>query len=66
LPWPVIDNALVTANAFLAVTGTAAFVINVARTSIEEQKLTDRFGREYLNYMRRTGRFLPRIWRVEP
>jgi protein-S-isoprenylcysteine O-methyltransferase Ste14 len=61
----VIGNTLVTANAFLAVTGTAAFLVIVARTSIEEQKLIERFGRDYLDYMRHTGRFLPRIRRGE-
>ncbi len=59
----VISNALVTANGFLAITGIAAFLAIVARTSIEERKLIDRFGREYVEYMRHTGRFLPRIRR---
>jgi protein-S-isoprenylcysteine O-methyltransferase Ste14 len=45
----------------LAITETAAFLVIVARTSIEEQKLIERFGRDYRDYMRRTGRFLPRI-----
>ena len=60
----VIANTLVTANAFLAITGTAAFLMIVARTSIEEQKLIERFGPAYLDYMCRTGRFLPRIGQV--
>jgi protein-S-isoprenylcysteine O-methyltransferase Ste14 len=60
----VIANALVTANAFLAVTGAAAFLVIVARTSIEERKLIERYGTGYLDYMRRTGRFLPRIGRL--
>jgi len=59
----VIANALVAANGFLATTGIAAFLAIVARTSIEESKLIDRFGRDYMEYMRRTGRFLPRIRR---
>jgi protein-S-isoprenylcysteine O-methyltransferase Ste14 len=33
----------------------------IARTSTEERKLVDRFGDDYVEYMRRTGRFLPRI-----
>jgi protein-S-isoprenylcysteine O-methyltransferase Ste14 len=57
----VISIALVTANAYLAVVGSAAFLVIAARTSIEEQKLIERFGDEYLDYIRRTGRFLPRI-----
>ncbi len=59
----VIANTLITASGFLAITGTAAFLAIVARTSIEEKKLIDRFGRDYVSYMRRTGRFLPRIRR---
>ena len=59
----VIALALVTANGFLAIIGTAAFLVLVARTSIEEKKLIDRFGDGYVQYMRRTGRFLPRIRR---
>jgi protein-S-isoprenylcysteine O-methyltransferase Ste14 len=57
----VAANALITANAYLAVVGTGAFLVIVARTSIEEQKLIARFGGDYLHYMRQTGRFLPRI-----
>jgi protein-S-isoprenylcysteine O-methyltransferase Ste14 len=58
----VIANSLVTANAFLAVTGAAAFFLIVIRTSIEERKLVERFGPDYQAYMQQTGRFLPRIW----
>jgi len=57
----VIANTLITANAFLAIAGIAAFLMIVARTSIEEHKLIERFGDDYVSYMRRTGRFLPRI-----
>ncbi len=59
----LIGNTLITASGFLAITATAAFLAIVARTSIEEKKLIDRFGRDYVSYMRRTGRFLPRIRR---
>lgn len=59
----VIANTLVTANFYLAITGTAAFVAIVFRTSIEERKLVERFGDDYLSYMRGTGRFLPQIRR---
>jgi protein-S-isoprenylcysteine O-methyltransferase Ste14 len=57
----VIANSLLTANAFLAIVGTATFLVIVARTPIEEQKLIERFGPPYVDYMRKTGRFLPRI-----
>ena len=59
----VVANGLITANGYLAATGIAAFVVIVARTSIEEGKLIDRFDTEYEEYMRSTGRFLPRIHR---
>ncbi len=59
----VMANTLITANLYLAITGAAAFLAIVARTSIEERQLIDRFGRDYVDYMRRTGRFLPRIRR---
>jgi protein-S-isoprenylcysteine O-methyltransferase Ste14 len=59
----VIANSLITANAFLAIAGIAAFLVIVARTAIEERKLIERFGDNYVNYMRRTGRFLPRLGR---
>jgi protein-S-isoprenylcysteine O-methyltransferase Ste14 len=59
----VIAIALLTANAFLAITAAATFLVIVRRTSIEEQKLIERFGPSYHDYMQRTGRFLPRIRR---
>lgn len=57
----LLANTLVTANAFIGVTGTVAFLAIVARTSIEERQLIQRFGEEYRGYMARTGRFFPRI-----
>jgi protein-S-isoprenylcysteine O-methyltransferase Ste14 len=59
----VVANTLITANVYLAITGTAAFLAIVARTSIEESKLIDRLGQDYVDYMRQTGRFLPLIHR---
>ena len=59
----IIANSLVTANGYLAATGLAAFVAIVVRTSIEERNLIARFGRSYEEYMRTTGRFLPRVGR---
>jgi protein-S-isoprenylcysteine O-methyltransferase Ste14 len=37
--------------------------ISVVRAPIEEQQLLERFGEKYRAYMRRTGRFLPRLRR---
>lgn len=53
-------NSLVTANWFLALTGAVTIVLLVTRTKTEEEKLVERFGDEYLEYMQRTGRFIPR------
>jgi len=58
----VIANSLMTANAFLAASATTAFVLIVVRTRGEEENLVRRFGDEYRDYMRRTGRFVPRVW----
>ena len=56
----VAANSLVTANWFLASTGLITIVLLVVRTRTEEQKLIERFGDVYRNYMERTGRFIPR------
>ena len=60
--WAVVANSLVTANWFLALTGGIVFGLMVLRTRIEEEKLIERFGEEYKEYMKRTGRFLPRLF----
>jgi protein-S-isoprenylcysteine O-methyltransferase Ste14 len=53
--------SLMTANALIAALGAFVLALLVARTRIEEQKLVERFGEEYPAYMRRTGRFFPRL-----
>ncbi len=62
----VTANSLVTANWFLALTGAIAFGLIVLRTRTEEKNLIKRFGQEYLEYMRRTGRFFPGWGRGSP
>jgi protein-S-isoprenylcysteine O-methyltransferase Ste14 len=57
----VLANSLVAANWFLFLCGMAALVLLAIRTRIEEAKLIERFGDEYREYMKRTGRFFPRI-----
>ena len=57
----VAANSVVTANWFLALTGMTTVALLVIRTRIEEEKLVERFGDEYRNYMERTGRFIPRL-----
>jgi protein-S-isoprenylcysteine O-methyltransferase Ste14 len=57
----VLANSLVTANWFLFVTGSVVFVLLVVRTRKEEDRLIERFGDDYREYMKRTGRFFPRL-----
>ena len=57
----IAANALATANWFIGLTGGLAVVLLVIRTATEEEQLTKRFGDDYVTYMKRTGRFLPRI-----
>lgn len=53
--------ALIAANWFLFLLGVMLMGLLVIRTRTEEEKLLDRFGAEYREYMGRTGRFMPRI-----
>ncbi len=57
----VASNSVVTANWFLALTGAATISLIAIRSRTEEQKLVERFGDEYRGYMKRTGRFIPRL-----
>jgi len=57
----ILANSLAAANWFLSLTGVLFFILIVIRTRKEEKHLLARFGDEYRNYMRQTGRFLPRI-----
>lgn len=57
----VIGGSIVTANWYLFVTSIFPFAFLVARTRIEEEKLVERFGDEYRDYMQKTGRFWPRL-----
>ncbi len=51
----------VSTNWFIGLTGIAGFVLAiVVRTPKEEQMMIERFGDEYIAYMNRTGRYLPR------
>lgn len=47
------------ANGFFLVLGGMVVGFLVARTRIEEEKRVERFGDDYREFMRRTGRFLP-------
>jgi protein-S-isoprenylcysteine O-methyltransferase Ste14 len=55
-----IGATLGTASWFLPIVGIVFLSLLVLRTRIEEQKLVDRFGDAYRDYMDTTGRFWPR------
>jgi protein-S-isoprenylcysteine O-methyltransferase Ste14 len=57
----VLANALVAANWFLLMGGIVTLSLIVLRTRREEDHLLAKFGDSYGDYMKTTGRFLPRI-----
>jgi len=48
-------------NWFIAILGILTFILMAIRTPKEEANLIDKFGDEYREYMKRTGRFLPKL-----
>ena len=48
-------------NWFVAALGFAAFVAMAIRTPKEEANLIEKFGDEYREYMKHTGRFFPKV-----
>lgn len=56
-----ISFSLMAANGLILVMTLLTLMIIMARTPIEEERLLERFGEEYREYMQRTGRYLPRI-----
>ncbi len=53
--------ALMAANWFIGVASLMVLVMLMIRLPKEEEKLIERFGDEYRAYMKRTGRFIPRL-----
>jgi protein-S-isoprenylcysteine O-methyltransferase Ste14 len=53
--------ALLAANWFIALLSIAVFIILLIRLPQEEAHLMEKFGDEYRSYMKRTGKFLPRL-----
>ena len=56
----VIGLGLISASAFLLVGALVALALVRVRLPSEEAELEKRFGPAYRDYVRRTGRFLPR------
>jgi protein-S-isoprenylcysteine O-methyltransferase Ste14 len=48
-------------NWFIAALGILAFIAMAIRTPKEEANLIEKFGDEYRDYMKRTGRYLPKL-----
>lgn len=57
-----VSFGLMADNWFFAALGILAFIAMAIRTPKEEANLIDKFGNEYRAYMRRTGRFLPKLF----
>jgi protein-S-isoprenylcysteine O-methyltransferase Ste14 len=54
---------LLTANGFIGLSGLLVLILLVARTPNEEQKLLEKFGDPYRDYLATTGRFWSRLRR---
>jgi protein-S-isoprenylcysteine O-methyltransferase Ste14 len=54
-------STLVAANWFIFVSGVVVFSLLALRSRVEEEQLAERFGDAYLEYRKRTGRFLPKL-----
>jgi len=57
-----VTFGMIADNWFIGLLGILAFIAMALRTPKEEANLIDKFGNEYRDYMKRTGRFLPKVW----
>lgn len=58
-----ISFGMMADNWFIAALGILTFILMAIRTPKEEANLIEKFGDEYREYMKRTGRFLPKLGR---
>lgn len=56
-----VSFGLMADNWFIILLGALAFTVMAIRTPKEEANLIEKFGDEYREYMKRTGRFLPKF-----
>jgi len=56
-----ISFGLMAANWFIALMGILSFIVMAIRTPKEEENLIAKFGDEYREYMKHTGRFFPKL-----
>ena len=59
----IVSFGMMADSWFIAVLGVLTFILMAVRTPKEEANLIEKFGDEYREYMKRTGRFLPKIGR---
>jgi protein-S-isoprenylcysteine O-methyltransferase Ste14 len=57
-----ISFGMMADNWFIALLGIVAFIGMAVRTPKEEANLIEKFGDEYREYMKHTGRFLPKLF----
>jgi protein-S-isoprenylcysteine O-methyltransferase Ste14 len=55
--------SVLAANWFMGLVSLSVLVMLLVRLPKEEEKLIERFGEEYREYMKRTGQLLPRFGR---
>ena len=60
-----ISFGMMADNWFIALLGILAFIAMAMRTPKEEANLIEKFGDEYRQYMKHTGRFLPKLGSME-
>lgn len=56
-----ISFGMIADNWFIAALGVLAFIAMAKRTPQEETNLIEKFGDDYREYMKRTGRFFPKL-----
>ncbi|MBL8102151.1 MAG: isoprenylcysteine carboxylmethyltransferase family protein [Anaerolineales bacterium] len=56
-----ISFGMMADNWFIAALGILAFIAMAKRTPLEEANLIEKFGDEYREYMKHTGRFFPKL-----
>ncbi len=62
----IISFGMMADNWFITAFGILAFILMASRTPKEEANLVEKFGDEYREYMKRTGRYLPRFPELFP
>ncbi len=62
----IVSFGMMVDNWFITAFGILAFILMASRTPKEEANLIEKFGDEYREYMKRTGRYLPRFPELFP